>query len=183
MMLCPWLYHLCLREVTSSSTHQIFWDSSHLWWLLCSPVYYLHGHFSSLRHIRTAHPQQPLMLWLEHQHWALFNFLKFCCSNSMKHNILWQHAFRQVGWSSSSCLGPALRTRLADQRPLQRLSEQHTQPFPKVLLPRQWWYLWSHTVPMKESGFRSMHSNYMYINLNKNDDEVMLNVLGCRLKY
>ena len=129
VMLCPWLYHLCLREVTSSSTHQIFWDSSHLWWLLCSPVYYLHGHFSSLRHIRTAHPQQPLMLWLEHQHWALFIFLKFCSSNSMKHNILWQHAFRQVGWSSSSCLGPALRTRLADQHPLQRLNEQHARPF------------------------------------------------------
>ena len=35
----------------SSSTLQIFWDASHSWGLLCSPIYLL-GHFPRLRHIQ-----------------------------------------------------------------------------------------------------------------------------------
>ena len=39
-------------SVSSSSTHKIFWYASHLWWLLCLPVYPL-GHFAlSLWHVQ-----------------------------------------------------------------------------------------------------------------------------------
>ena len=41
---CDVLGSVPAGSVSSSSTFQIFWDGSHLWWLLCPPVYLL-GHF------------------------------------------------------------------------------------------------------------------------------------------
>ena len=40
-------------NVSSSSTLQIFQDTSHLWWLLCLAVYLL-SHFSSLWHVHRS---------------------------------------------------------------------------------------------------------------------------------
>ena len=42
-------------SVSSSSTLQIFLEASHLWWLLCPPVYLL-GHFPSLRYVQGDTP-------------------------------------------------------------------------------------------------------------------------------
>ena len=44
---CLWL---C---VSSSSTFEIFWGTSCLWWLLCPPVYPL-GHLLSLHHVQSS---------------------------------------------------------------------------------------------------------------------------------
>ena len=38
---CNVLGFVCICSVSSSSTLQIFWDPSHLWWLLCLPAYLL----------------------------------------------------------------------------------------------------------------------------------------------
>ena len=46
---------LCPQEVSQASQHQSFWEASHLWGLLCLPVY-LHGHFPSLQHVQGSTP-------------------------------------------------------------------------------------------------------------------------------
>ena len=51
---CDVLGFVCICSVSSSSTLQIFWDASHLWWLLCPPICQL-GHRAS---ITPACPEQ-----------------------------------------------------------------------------------------------------------------------------
>ena len=43
------------QVVSSSSTLQIFWDTNHLWWLLCPQVYLL-SNFPSLWHVHGGIP-------------------------------------------------------------------------------------------------------------------------------
>ena len=43
----------CPQVVSSSSTFQTFGEASHLWGLLCPPVYLL-DHFPSLRHVQLS---------------------------------------------------------------------------------------------------------------------------------
>ena len=46
---------LCPQVVSQASQHQSFWEASHLWGLLCLPVY-LHSSFPSLRHVQGSTP-------------------------------------------------------------------------------------------------------------------------------
>ena len=44
MVWCPWPCNVLAGSVSSFSTLKVLSDTSHLWWLLCPPVYLL-GHF------------------------------------------------------------------------------------------------------------------------------------------
>ena len=55
MVWCNVLGFVSTGSVSSFSTLQIFWEASHLWGLLCPPVYLL-SHFPPLRHVQGSTP-------------------------------------------------------------------------------------------------------------------------------
>ena len=68
-------------SVSSISTLQTFRDSSHLWWLLCPPVYLL-GHFPLFHHVQGSTPAGVFKCKVDHLHmpvWtshSTFHFLR-----------------------------------------------------------------------------------------------------------
>ena len=77
---CPW-HCVPAGSVSSSSTLQIFWDASHLWWMLYLPVYLL-SHFPSLQHVQGSTstvvlkgrgwPLTYIPVWASHYYSSLF---------------------------------------------------------------------------------------------------------------
>ena len=64
---CDVLGSVPTGSVSSSWTLQISQEASHLWELLCPPVYLL-SHFPSLRHVRAGHPQEFSKVAVDHRH-------------------------------------------------------------------------------------------------------------------
>ena len=105
---CPW-HCVPAGSVSSSSTLQIFWDASHLWWMLCLPVYLL-SHFPSLQHVQGS----TSTVVLKGRGWPLtysslgfpLLLLTFCSklTESVRMMALWsdRHLLRQTsggyGW-------------------------------------------------------------------------------------